>query len=255
MASRPDRVTRVILILGLLGLAGCDTGVGTQPVSAGAGPPADFAGIWVPDGPRAEAWPSPLPLTGAGREFTEKFDPAQHDPTGYCLPFGTPRNMLQTQYPLEIAQTDQLLLMIIQPNLANPEVRRIALDGREHPGETEPSWFGTSTARWEGATLVIETTGLRPDALVSGSGIGHSGELRVVERLSLATDDDQGKVLLNQIELHDPVTFQEPVTVRRYFNWAPSAQMQEGNCVELKWIDRLWRERLQEHAGTSKEGT
>jgi hypothetical protein len=29
---------------------------------------------------------------------------------------------------------------------------------------------------------------------------------------------------------------------------APQAHLREGSCVELRWIDKLWRDRLHEHA-------
>ena len=177
----------------------------------------------------------------------DNFDAAASDPTTFCMPFGTPRNMLQTAYPLEIVQTPQRLFLVIQPNLANAEVRRIPLDGRELPAAPEPSWFGTSRGRWEGETLVIETTGLREDAIVSETGLPHSGQLRVIERLRVVTDPQRGKVLIDDIELHDPQAYQQPLKTRRYFSWAPDARPRDPTCVDALWIDKLWRERLQEH--------
>ena len=154
----------------------------------------------------------------------ESFDATARDPTTLCMPFGTPRNMLQTEYPLEIVQTPQRLVMVIQPNLANAEVRRIWLDGRALPATPEPSWFGTSRGRWEGQTLVIETVGLREDAIVSDNGLPHSGQLRVIERLRVVNDREHGKVLINDIELHDPQAYTQPLKTRRYYAWAPQAR-------------------------------
>jgi hypothetical protein len=236
-----------LLLLGA-GLAACQSGAmqpQAGPASAGT---TDFTGIWLPDPQRAEAWPSPLPLAPVARTFMEKFVPAEHDPTSFCMPFGTPRNMLQTQYPLQILQTPQRLTMVLQPDLSNAEVRRIPLDGGALPPSPEPSWFGTSRGRWNGRTLVIETNGLRDDSLVSGQGLPHSTELRVVERLSLVADPRHGTVLVDEIELHDPAAYLEPLRTRRYFVRAPQARLTEGSCVARKWIDKLWRDRLQEHA-------
>src|SRR5690606_21526545 len=131
------------LALGLVIIAG---GCGRQQ----AGGIPDLAGVWIPDPQGAEAWPAELPLTPAAREAMARFDPAEHDPTTFCMPLGTPRNMLQTEYPIEIAQTPQRVVIVVQPNLANAEVRRIHLDN-PLPDEPDPSWFGTSRGRWEGA--------------------------------------------------------------------------------------------------------
>jgi len=219
----------------------------TQPI-----PATDFSGTWLPDARRAQAWPTALPLAPAARSFMQHFDPTASDPTIFCMPFGTPRNMLQTGYPLEIVQTPQRLVMVIQPNLANAEVRRIPLDGRALPASPEPSWFGTSRGRWEGSTLVIETTGLREDAIVSETGLPHSGQLRVIERLHI-DGEKQGKVLIDEIELSDPQAYLEPLKTRRYYSWAPQARARDSTCVDGLWIDKLWRERLQEHVESARQ--
>lgn len=212
----------------------------------------DFTGIWLPDEARAQPWPAKLPLVPLARSFMDKFDPASHDPTSFCMPFGTPRNMLQTQFPLQIVQTPQRLVMVLQPDLSNAEVRRIPFDAGALPKDPEPSWFGTSRGRWEGSTLVIETTGLREDSILNSQGLPHSEQLRVVERLSIVDDPRRGKVLVDDMELRDPAAFTEPLRTRRYFVAAPQANLSEGNCVARKWIDKLWRDRLQEHADTAR---
>jgi hypothetical protein len=145
--------------------------------------------------------------------------------------------------------------MVLQPNLANSEVRRIRVDGSALPESPDPSWFGTSRGRWEGGTLVIETVGLRPDALVSGNGLRHSEALRVIERLSVVNDPERGRTLIDEIELQDSKAYREPLKTRRYFAWAPQAQLREAaGCIEHEWIDKTWRQRLEEHAAAQKTG-
>jgi len=214
---------------------------------------ADFTGTWLPDAHRAEPWPARLPLTPAAQKFMQGFDATQSDPVTYCMPFGTPRNMLQTQYPLEILQTPARLTMVVQPNLANAEVRRIWLDGRALPEELEPSWFGTSRGHWEGATLVIETVGMRTDAIVSENGLPHSGELKVVERLHIVNDAARGRTLVDDLELRDPQAYTQPLKTRRYYAWAPDAKFRDGTCVDAKWTEKLWRDRLQEHVEAARQ--
>ncbi|MEJ1966647.1 MAG: hypothetical protein WDO56_35940 [Gammaproteobacteria bacterium] len=225
----------------------------SSPSSQGAAAPPDIGGTWLPDPSRAEPWPAELPLTPAARAFKDAFNPSESDPTTYCMPLGTPRNMLQTEFPLEIAQTPKSVVMVLQPNLANTEVRRIPVDGSALPDSPDASWFGTSRGRWEGSTLVVETIGLRPDALVSGNGLNHSEDLRVVERLSVVADAERGKTLVDEIELHDAKAYREPIRTRRYFLWAPTAQLRESSCVEERWIEKLWRDRLQEHAEQARK--
>jgi hypothetical protein len=223
-------------------------------LTAAAAEPArpDFTGTWLPDASRAQPWPATLPLAPAARSFMDRFDAAADDPTTFCMPFGTPRNMLQTQYPLQIVQTPQQMLMILQPDLSNAEVRRISLSGAL-PEAPEPSWFGTSRGRWNGATLIVETIGLREDSLISGDGLPHSGQLRVVEQLRITDDPGRGKVLVNDIELHDSAAYREPLRTRRYFVLSPQARLTDSACAARKWIDKLWRDRLQEHADITRQ--
>jgi hypothetical protein len=239
-------------VLALL-LAGCLAPGLALPQGVAGSAPADFAGMWLPDARRAEPWPESLPLAPTARRFMDNFDPTESDPTTFCMPFGTPRNMLQTGYPLEIAQTAQRLVMIVQPNLANAEVRRIALDGREFPESPVPSWFGTSRGHWDGATLVIETIGMREDAIVSENGLPHSKDLKVIEHLRVVEDAEHGKVLIDDIELHDPQAYLETLKTRRYYSWAPEARPTDSTCVEAMWSAKLWRDRLQEHAEAARK--
>jgi hypothetical protein len=63
-------------------------------------------------------------------------------------------------------------------------VRRIYLQDRPPAGALDVSKSGTSIGRWDGATLVVETTGLDPNAqVVPGSVLGP--DARVVERIAL----------------------------------------------------------------------
>jgi len=250
--SRAWPVVAIALLAALNGCGKTNSPI-SQQTSSGAGAPADFAGIWLPDASRAEPWPAQLPLTSAARSMMETFNPAEHDPTTFCMPLGTPRNMLQTQFPIEIAQTAQRIVIVVQPNLSNAEVRRIPLDGSALPESPDASWFGTSRGKWDGATLVVETTGLRPDALISGTGLRHSDELRVIERLQVIDDPQHGRTLVDDIELHDPKAYEQPLKTRRYFAWAPQAELREpAGCIEQEWIDKIWRQRLEEHAMAGK---
>ena len=84
--------------------------------------------------------------------------------------------------------------------------------------------------------------------------ITHSRQLRVIERLRIIDDGPRGRVLVDDIELHDPQAYLEPLKTRRYFAWAPQARPRESSCVEALWTEKLWRDRLQEHAEALQQG-
>lgn len=225
-----------------LGLALCPVGLAAEV--------PDFSGLWLPD--TRDTFPAlaDLPLTPAARQRLAAFDPDRQDPSGFCMPLGTPRNTLAANSPLEVLQTVDRVYFVFQPNLLNVETRRVYLDGRAVPSadEVPPTWLGTSRGRWQGAVLEVHTTQLEPQSLITGAGLSHEGGLRVTERWSVRSGGPAGRQLVNDLTLEDPATFTKPVRLQRVWHWAPHAQFAETNCSERLWIDTLWRYRLAEHA-------
>ncbi len=238
-------------VFGLLAVVGCNRLEPAPP----AGPP-DISGIWLPDAGRATQWPTPLPLTPAAQAAFAAFDPDRQDPTGFCMPYGTPRNTLSTESPLEVLQLPDRVYFVFQPRLLNAETRRVYLDGRPvaKPEDAPPTWLGSSRGRWDGATLVVETVAIEPQALVSGNGLPHSDQLKVTERWRLEPDARGGNVLVNDMTLEDKQAYTAPITAQRTFVRAPQARLLEGQCSERLWIDNLWRYRLSEHAAAARAG-
>lgn len=68
-------------------------------------------------------------------------------------------------------------------------------------------WFGDSWGRWEGDTLVVETTNIHPGQLMNEQSdwIVHSEDLRVIERFARVDED----TILYEFEVHDPGTYSE----------------------------------------------
>ena len=131
------------------------------------------------------------------------------DPTAACVWPGVPR-LIGTPYPSEILiQDDRVTIIHEYMSL----VRRIWTDGRGHPPDLEPSFNGHSIGRWEGDTLMVETVGLRDDTRIEASGIPHSSQLKVQERIRLIAPD----TLENEVTLTDPLAYTKPwVTVFQY---------------------------------------
>jgi hypothetical protein len=79
---------------------------------------------------------------------------------------------------VQIVQTRDYV-MIVSEQIH--DVRTIPLDGRPHLPADIPQWKGDSRGRWDGDTLVVETTNFSPHTTVRGSG----RQLRITERFSL----------------------------------------------------------------------
>ena len=113
--------------------------------------------------------------------------------------------------------------MILEDFLA---VRQVFLDGRAHPKELNPSWYGHATGKWEGDTLVIDTTGFNDRGWV---GIYPETEmLHLTERYhrrDLAHLDIE-------ITIDDPGTFKGPWKLIMAWDLAPREEVQEFVCED-----------------------
>ena len=123
------------------------------------------------------------------------------DPEARCLPTGVPR---RDPYPSKIIQQPDLLVILFEGNLHS--FRQIYLDGRGHPKDLEPTWWGHSIGKWEGDELVVDTIGFNGKTWLDLAGHPSSDQLHVIERYSRP---DLGH-LKNEITIEDPVYYTRP---------------------------------------------
>jgi hypothetical protein len=83
--------------------------------------------------------------------------------------------------------------------------RIIPIDGRPHLSDGIRQWAGDSRGRWEGDTLVVETTNFNDKTAFQGSGAA----LHVVERFTRVSADR----IVYQFTANDPTTWTKPWTV------------------------------------------
>jgi hypothetical protein len=94
------------------------------------------------------------------------------------------------------------------------DARIIPLDRRPQPHRNVRQWMGVSRGRWEGDTLVVETTNFngknpfRGSEAVGSQGVGGSENMRVIERFSRVADDS----ILYRFTVDDPTTWSRPWT-------------------------------------------
>jgi hypothetical protein len=86
---------------------------------------------------------------------------------------------------------------------------------------------GYSTGHWEGETLVVRTTRLSPDNLMTTTGRPFSGaeDTYVIERYTL-TDD----VITLTAEIHDPTYYEDTYVMRGLWELAPDGEIWEYDC-------------------------
>jgi hypothetical protein len=111
----------------------------------------------------------------------------------------------------------------------NHEVRIIPIDGRPHLPAGVTQWVGDSRGKWEGDTLVVETTQTKPNRHYYGVQMLDSvmsDKFRVVEQFTRTKPDE----IRYRATVYDPV-FTAPWTVEIFMH-PQNGQMVEYACHE-----------------------
>jgi hypothetical protein len=110
------------------------------------------------------------------------------------------------------------------------DTRTIWLDGRPHVGPRVHQLLGDSRGRFEGNTLVVETTNFtdRTSIGANGNGTRHSDRMKMTERFTRI--DPQ--MVDYQITVDDPVAYTQPFTLRLTITSQPGYQLYEYSCHE-----------------------
>jgi hypothetical protein len=128
-----------------------------------------------------------------------------------CITRGFPNSMLPTLYgnSFEIVQAPGVVA--IRYEMIH-ETRVISTTGQQVPGPAVRQHFGTATGRWEGDTLVVETTNFRPESVFRDA---NPDTLKVIERFRrVAPDKVQWTVTIDDADTWTrPWTFSLPLTV------------------------------------------
>jgi hypothetical protein len=147
------------------------------------------------------------------------------NPDAHCLPLGNIQ--LHTHVdPRRILQTPSLIAMIYE---ANYGLRQIHLDGRPAPdNDPQPWWYGYSRGRWEGDTLVVETTHFRDGGWLDINGSPLTDAAKMTERFRRPNFG----TLEIQVTVDDPKAYTRPWTVTLTQRIMVDTEMIEFICNE-----------------------
>jgi len=161
-------------------------------------------------------------LRAAARSRGPADNPEDRSTWERCITRGVPDGMLPGAYNnnLQILQTRDYVLLISE---MIHDARVVPLDGRPHPPASIRSWTGDPRGRWEGDTLVVDSTNFSDKANFRGSRAG----LHLVERFRRV----DGQTLEYSFTVADPSTWTRPWTVQ--FPMAKSSgEIYEYACHE-----------------------
>jgi hypothetical protein len=153
--------------------------------------------------------PGELPLLPWARELRDKRKEEQ-EPYTICLPMGVPRS---NPYPWKFAMsyTSKGLshIYVLHETGDAGAHRVIYMDGRPHPVDPIPTWWGHSIGQWDGDTLVVDTVGYNDKFWMDSRGTPHTEQMHTVERYTRVA----WGALRHVFTLDDPGAFSRPVTM------------------------------------------
>jgi len=171
--------------------------------------------------------PGGLPYQPWARELRNQraAEGAKDNPDAHCLPLGNMQLHLHPE-PRKIIQAANVIVILYEGNAG---VRQIFTDGRPLPtGDPQPWWFGYSTGKWTGDTLVVESGGFRDGGWldVNGSPLTDAGKMTErFRRVNYGTLDVE-------ITVDDPKAYMHPWTVKFPQRLMPDNELIEFICAE-----------------------
>ncbi len=203
----------------------------------------DWSGAWTPDvhDQVAQEKSDPPPWKPAAAQriakmYAEEAAGRPYPVIDHCFPHGMPTWMLITHNAFEILFTPGRVTLLGEVD--GNRMRRIYTDGRGHPEDPDPSFFGHSVGHWEGDTLVVDTVAVLPEvylAVNEAVGVPNDGDVHVVERLHLK---DRG-TLVDEMTITAPQVLAAPWhTTRRFYRQrARRSEIVEGVCVQGGFVE------------------
>src|SRR5262245_183636 len=144
----------------------------------------------------------------------------EFEPHTRCKPSGGARQFV-TPYGTEIVEMPELQKIFIF-DIGGPHTFRVIYtDGKPHPKDLTPSYYGDSRGHWEGDTLVVDTVGFNEAFWMDRAGSPHTEKLRFIEKFT-RTDYDTMKY---EVTVDDPGAYTAP--------WSNSFQMRWNGTQEL----------------------
>jgi hypothetical protein len=164
----------------------------------------------------------PIPLSAEGKRVLATHM-SKDDPEANCLPTGVPR---MAPYPWRIVQDKTHFFFLFEGNIHS--FRQIFMDGRKHPADPDPTWYGHSIGSWDGDTLVVDTVGYNDKFWFDFAGHPHSEQLHTVERY---TRTDAGTLVI-ETTIDDPVDYTKPFKMTFTSRVQPNGELTEYICQE-----------------------
>ena len=210
-------------------------GTDGRPLLGGATP--KVKGVWLPGNGGAQTMVADLaavPFQEWAKALYTERGPNQLEPHTRCKPSGFVRQFL-TPYGVEFVDLPEIQRVYIF-DIGGPHTyRTIYTDGRTHPTNLDPSFYGHSIGWWEGDTFVVDTTGFNENFWMDRRGLPHTDKLRTLERFT-RTDS---LTIKYEVTVDDPGAYTRLWTSSFSLRWENGTELFEYVCQEANYAGTL----------------
>jgi hypothetical protein len=191
----------------------------------------DLSGIWQTDlkynfNLAADLKPGDVVMTPWAQALFDarRDNNGKDDPEGFCLQPGVPR-VNGVPFPQKIIQLPNAIVILYETRTT---FRQIFVGGHTLVKDPQPTWMGYSKGRWEGDTLVVETSGFNERTWLDDAGHPQSEQGKVTERIRRPSFGQ----LLVDITIDDPKAYTKPWRVTQAFQLMADGELIEYICNE-----------------------
>jgi len=199
------------------------------------GAPLGEKGLWI-GGITTLALPNnaPVPYQPWAQALAAYRRQNEFEPHTRCKPSGGPRQFL-TPYGVEFVELPELKRIYIF-DVGGPHTYRIIyMDGRPHPKDLIPSYYGHNVGRWEGDTLVVDSVGYNEAFWLDRGRSPHTEKLHMIERFT-RTDSNNMRY---QVTVDDPGAYTATWTGEFAIRWVANDEMFEYICQDNNFASEL----------------
>jgi len=163
-------------------------------------------------------------FTAAALAAREAWNPVVDDPALQCIAPGMPV-VMDTPFPISFEEAEgQILIQIEQWDGR----RTVHMDSNFNPKSQSSSLMGTSIGKWEGRTLIIETSNINWP-YVDEFGTPKSEGFTMLERITFSEDNLE---MTWEATSSDPKTYNDQAFLGRAgYKWVPGVEIKPYNCT------------------------
>jgi hypothetical protein len=204
-------------------------------VLLGGATPAE-KGVWIPRFGVTEpiAPLEQVPFQPWAKALYDARQVHEFEPHARCKASGTARQFL-TPYGVEFVELPEIERVFIF-DIGGPHTfRTIYMDGRAHPVDVEPSYYGHSIGWWEGNTLVVDSIGFNESFWLERRGLPHTTALHTIERFTRI----DAETMVYAITVDDPGAYTAPFTGGFNLGWDAGIELFEYICQQSNYAGEL----------------